>query len=242
MRVDIILPFLASFAIAQAAPALPGGELKSAVVAPVIAQAATGPSGGGITVVGRASRTVKADTVVFIANVQPGTNGDPIVAGDEIVASLKKDGIADAAWSLQSLSPRYSSISITGSGPPQTADALKKIFLDAATAAGSAVSQNIQIYLQLRNCTTVVDAIRKSSLDDARQQAEKIAADLGLKLGQPISANAALYNTGDRCPSEMTNAMTINLGNSGGLGSGPWNPDGLITLSSTVTVTFAIAR
>jgi uncharacterized protein YggE len=238
MRVEFIVPFVASLAIGQATPAtLPLAEPKSLSQPPVIGQI-TPATSGGITVIGRSMRTVKADTVVFTASVQPGPNGDPIVSGDEIVASLKKDGIADAAWTVQSLSPRYSSISITGSGPLQTADALKKIFLDAATAAGSAVSQNIQLNLQLRNCTTALDALRKSSLDDARQQAEKIAADLGLKLGPPISANAALYNTGDRCPGETM----INLGNQGGLGSGPWNPDGLVTLSSTITVTFAIAK
>jgi uncharacterized protein YggE len=238
MRVDFIVPFVASLAIGQASPvAGAAADLKVAAM-PVIAQVAPATS-GGITVTGRSTRTVKADTVAFFANVQTGANGDPIGVGDAIVTSLKKDGVTDASWSVQNLSARFGSINVSGSAPVQPPDALKKTLLNASLAAGTAVAQNIQLSLQLRNCSAVVDALRKSALDDARHQAEKIAESLGLRLGAPVSANATLFSTGDRCPSENVGAFQ---GNGNGLGTGPWNPDGMVTVSAAMTLTFAIAK
>jgi uncharacterized protein YggE len=237
MRVEYIVPFVASLTIGQVTPAaVPLGEAHVSR-STLVAQAAPASS-GGITVLGRSVRTVKADTVVFVANVQIGANGDPATTGNAIVAALKRDGIADAAWNIQNLNAHYGSINVSGSSPLQPADALEKIFKDAALVAGSAVSQNIQLNLQIRNCTAVLDALRQDALDDARRQAQKIADALGVRIGGPTSANATAFNTGDRCPSENG----AYVGNTGGLGAGQWTPDGMVTLSSGITVTYAIAK
>jgi uncharacterized protein YggE len=114
------------------------------------------------------------------------------------------------------------------------------VFVDASVAAGPAVAQNVQIDLQLRNCSAAQEALRKSALDDARHQAETIASDLGVKLGPVITVNAAGLGQGP-CPHDRATGYAGPL-NANAFGTGVWNPDGTITVCGTVTVTFAIAK
>jgi len=239
MRVASIVTIAIALALESVPLGAPAAEPPVAVPQKVVAQAV--PAGNaGITVSSRISRVVHADTIVFSAYVQTAPNADPTATADAIVAALKTDGIQDAAWSAGSLQVRNgTSVTISGSAPVTTADAIKKLFVDASLAAGAAVAQNVQISLQLRNCAAAQDALRKSALDDARHQAETIAGDLGVKLGPVTNVNAAGLGTG-ACPRDNGPGYAGPANN--GFGAGPWNPEGTLTVIGVVTVTFAIAK
>jgi uncharacterized protein YggE len=238
MRLSGLLPFVI-LALPSLPLAAPAAEPPAAEPRRVVAQALPAAS-TGITVSSRISRIVHADTVVFAAYVQTMANADPTANADAIVAALKKDGIQDAAWSAGSLQVRSgTAVMISGSAPVTTEEAIKKVFLDASLAAGTAIAQNIQISLQLRNCAAAQDALRKSAIEDARHQAETIASDLGVKLGPVTNVNAAALGQ-SACPHD--NAVGFGGPANNAFGAGQWNPDGTLTVTGSVTVTFAIAK
>jgi uncharacterized protein YggE len=241
MRVDLFVPILAVYALQTSpaplttpTPALPP-TIDAIARRPGVAVPAQSLA-AGITVTGRSSRVLQADTTVFSANVQVPPEMDVVATGNAIVAALKKDGIADAAWSGNSLQLRYPSmIVVTGSAKPAQLTEFSSMFVDASKVAGAAVAQNLQLGLQLRDCAAALEALRHAALTDARRQAEVIARDLGVHVGSPVNVSAITSNV-NLCPAEKGATP-------GAFGfQAPWNPAGTIAASQSVTVTFAIAK
>jgi len=193
---------------------------------------------GGITVVGRSSQNAAADTLAFSVALQLPAGADPIATVNPIVDALKNDGVADASWNASSFSLRYpGQVQVSGSIPVTRAGDYTRLIKDANAVAGTASAQNIGVYLQLRDCSALLESLGKKAIDDAHRQALIVAADLGVTLGAPVNVTGNPPLT-DGCPQRLGGPITAF----GTLGTGPWNPSGTVTFDQAVTITYAIRK
>lgn len=187
--------------------------------------------------------------VVTSAATAKQAQSDNATKANKVIDYVKSQGIdkKDIATTQLNVYPEYDysngqntvkgyqasqTISVKVRGVDKSTDALGKI-IDGATNAGANQIQGVN--LDFADADNFKQSARKQAIDKAKQKAQELADQAGLKLGRIVSISEGSSSY----PMPMPYAMDSKLGMGGG-GSAPNIETGSQDITASITVTFEV--
>lgn len=197
--------------------------------------------GGGITTTGRSSVLFRPDVVRFTVrfSMRPPSIDALLSEIDTVVQAFVKAGIDQQSLSRE-MGPIYApsqgiQLTISGATKPAPPAQLAKMYgkvMDSLGNVSGLTFQGFSAGYGLQDCAFAQEQARRSAIADAHQRAQAIAHDAGVTLGAVTAVNEVPYGP-------VCDGVVVQQTQNGAL---EMSPQPMVTVTSQITVTYAIAR